>query len=419
MFLCAFMARLLFLLLMLSQMDSDMLLSQCPDAFYYLQSATAIREGWNFSTDAIDIFGPGYPTFLALLQLLTDSNAILMMLAQIILSSCGSVLLFHFAEALTGDKRVALIAGLLNALSLTSISLANIPLSETLSFVMVLLGLLLFLKANETGQKRLYLGTAFALAVAALVRSANQFLFFLLPLLAWLLYPDKNKRRRRITWSLVTCAATVILMSLWAQQFYRKHHVGGLAMSQLGGLSQMVCLTHIRIEHTTGYWARAWSDSLIREREKVVQDKSRATSDFTSEYLNRYLRENPRELLLAYLSSVENNVHNESGLQELQLPKWAGAFNAAWAFIFKYKLNYRVTVMAAIGCLMLLYQRKYRLLVALLLIYGYFAALAGFSMWQTSRIFYPGEIAWAVLMAVPLAALYEWVSRLFERLSHR
>lgn len=414
-FFCALFLRLLFLALMLMQMKSSAILQLCSDADVYYNTATVIRTTWDFSTPGTTLFGPGYAFFLALGQWLTFGNTVLLMVVHGILSSVGSALVYVWAFTLTQNRRVAVAAGMLNALSFTSISLANILLSETLFFVLTLAGLLFFLRANASGKKRFYLLAAFTLAAAAYVRVMGQFLFILLPFLAWLLFPDRAKRRMRMVWTLLTCTLIVVLMGLWAQQLYRKHQICGMALSAPGGLAHVVRVTYVALERTTGTQARAWSDSLVRARDSVLHNYPQAFNEVTMEYLKKYMREHPGTLFSAYLRNISENVHNEYGLQDVQLPEWAHSFDTFWSFITRKKLNYRVTFFAALGSLILLRRREYRLLTALLLIYGYFAALSGCSMWQTSRIFYPGEIAWSILVAIPFIALFDSLRTRFTR----
>ena len=414
-FVCALLLRLGFLAIMLSQMDSSAVLQLCSDADVYYRTGAIIRETWDFSTPGTTLFGPGYPFFLALAQWLTGGSTVLLMVLHAILSSLGSALIYVWANNLVGNKSVALAAGLLNAFSFTSISLANILLSETLFFVLTLVGFIVFLRAHATGKKSLYVVAGFGLAAAAYVRVMGEFLFVLLPFLTWLFLSDRSGRLKRIAWTLVTAAVMIVLMGLWAQQFYRKHGVCTMALSGPGGLGHVVRVTYAAVEHTTGTRARAWTDSLVAARDSILHDYPRAFNEVTMECLSRYLKEHPGRLTYAYLRNISENMHNEYGLQDVQFPKWAPGFNKTWSFLTEKKLNYRVTLLAVIGCAFLLIERRYRLLLALLMVYGYFAAMAGCSMWQTSRIFYPGEIAWTILVAFPLVRLFNFFRGKFSR----
>ena len=110
-FITALVVRLLFFVLMLFQINPGDLSTIFPDAIDYSDSALAIGNEFQFQTEGVLLFGPGYPLFLAFLGSLLHLPPVGIIVVQILLSSLGSVLLAKLAYALIDNLRIALVAG--------------------------------------------------------------------------------------------------------------------------------------------------------------------------------------------------------------------------------------------------------------------------------------------------------------------
>lgn len=402
--------RLLLFGLMVEQVAPDRLLEFTRDVKQYTTSANAIREQFDFDTEGVVLFGPGYPTFLALLGFVLSPHPYLLILVQILISAVGSVLVAMFAFELTPEREISFVAGLLNSLSLTSITLANILLSETAFFALMALGFFLFIRGLKKEKVVYFLLTALVLSMAALIRSVGQFLFLILLVIAVVYaWPAGGLRTfaRKLTWPLVTAGLIVTVVAAWTVRNERLYGFSQVAFAAPTGIAKLVSLTRADIDGSSYEEA---SLTFAKEVERLQADSMsyyRAFAIHTRNCMHRLVREHPESVAKIFFGNVINEINNEWGLQYKLLPRWSDPLRGMTSWIYKKGLNYRVSLLAAIGVIILLRQKKYRLLIVLLSIYSYFALLAGFTHWQSSRIFYPGQLAWAILIAYPLFSLYK------------
>jgi len=411
-FVAALFVRLLFFGLMVEQVAPDQLLEFTPDVKQYTTSADAIRKQFDFNTEGVVTFGLGYPTFLALLGFVLSPHPYFLILIQIFLSALGSVLVARFAFELTEDKKIAFIAGLLNAASLISIVLANMLLSETVFFTLMALGFLLFIRGLKTEKTVYFLMTALMLSAAALIRSMAQFFFLLLLVMAimyaWPAFRENPKTFvRKLIWPLVTAVLMVSILAAWTIRNDRLYGFRHLALSAPGGMAHLVRLTRAELE---GSRSEEASLTFSREVERLQADSMsyyRAFTIHTQNCMRRLIREHPGIVAKVFLGNAFEQIHNEWGEHYYLLPRWSEQLKGMTGWTNKKGLNYRVSLLSAIGLIMLLRQKKYRLLMVLVLIYSYFALPTGFIHRQSCRIFYPGELAWTILIAYPLLFLYQ------------
>ncbi|MFQ6008650.1 MAG: hypothetical protein ACE5K8_06830 [Candidatus Zixiibacteriota bacterium] len=415
-FLTALIPRLIFFLLMVNQVPSERLVRFPPDVEQYVASANAIREEFDFDTEGVVIFGPGYPTFLALLGFLLMPNPYSLLLFQIFFSSLGTVLVAAFAFELTENVRISLIAGLLNACSLTPIVLANMLLSETVFFTLMTFGFLLFLKALKTGKAFYFLLTSLLLAAAALTRSAGQFLFLVLltsaVAYAWP-YRQRNPKAffKKLAWPLITAGLIISVLTAWAFRNERLYGFRQVALAGPIGISKLAILVQAELDNVAYEQA---SLAFTNEVNRLVSDTENYNEVFCSFAQNRlgYLvRKHPVTVLKVFTANVFDKIVDEWGEQYYLLPRWNSELKRITSWVYKKGLHYRVTLLSLIGAIILLTQKKYQIITVLVAIYVYFALLSGFTLQQSNRIFYPAQLAWTVLTAHPLLFLYERLLR--------
>ncbi len=410
-FAVALVVRLLFFGLIVEQIGPDSLLEFTPDVKQYTTSADAIRGQFDFDTEGVVTFGPGYPAFLALLGFALSPHPYVLILLQIILSALGSVFVAMFAFELAEDTKIALIAGLLNALSITSIVLASVLLSETVFFSLMALGFLFFVKGLKTEKTAYFLLTTFTLSLAALVRSVGQILFLLLLVMAvtyaWPAFREGPKSFvRKLIRPLVTVGLIIAVLAAWAVRNERLYGFNQIALAPYGGMAQLVRLA--RAEMNGSSYEEA-SHTLADELEGLQADSMSHYGTFaahTSNCVRRLVREHPEIVARVFWGNVFDQVHHEWGEHYPLLPRWREQLKSITGWINKKGLNYRVSLLSVIGVIMLLKQKKFRLVIILAVIYSYFALPSGFTHRQSCRIFYPGEVAWTILVAYPLLFLY-------------
>ncbi|UCG60397.1 MAG: glycosyltransferase family 39 protein [Candidatus Zixiibacteriota bacterium] len=419
-FVCALMCRLLLFFMMVADVDTEIINNASPDVTAYVESADAIASELDFSTDPVYIFGPGYPSFLALMKILFGTCSHLIVLVQILLSCVGSVLLAKLAFKLTGDLRISFIAGMLNALSVTSISLANTLLSETVFFVLVLAGFLWFIKGLERDRVCYSLLAGLCLAVAALTRSMGQLLFVILILMSILLYPVPGMRWTRLLIRRLKhlLPAIIIMVAIMGSWVIRTSHVYGVSL--LSGaapeaVAKIGLLARSDLENVE-FWDLV---AEVRAEVKAAELENGKGELVWIKYADEtweLARDHPFTIAKVYLRKVVGSVNTDWPLIYYgDLTGWMDLAAQVNSTLRGMGLNIRASVLAIIGLVMLFRRKRYSIVIVLVGLYAYFALAAGFSVGQGMRYFYPGQIAWTIMAAFPLLWLFDWVKRLIHR----
>jgi hypothetical protein len=419
-FVTALVIRLAYLLAMAGQIDLGNIIAISPDTNLYIESATAISDRFDFTTKGVLVFGPGWPLFLAVPVFFFGQHSLVLILVQILLSSFGAWLTAQLAYQLIHNKPVAIIAGLFNAISLTSITLGVALLSDTLFFVLVLAGLSLFLRSMETGHRSLSVWAGLAFSWAALTRGVGMFLFIMLILIAITYRNHRNgapfvSRKTKIRNALLSIMIIVFCVTAWGVRNYAVYGLSHISFSGPRGFSKLICLT------------RSQSDG-IEYDECLSEFAAQAASDAESEndfyrHYNRHVQssfiklafDHPMQMGKALVKNIIDNIHCESELQYLQLPEWRQGFSRLAQVIYSKGLDYRASLLALIGLILLIWRHKYRPALILAFIWIYFALFSGLTLWQGSRIFYPGQIAWGILASYTLVSLW---SRIIQWRQH-
>ncbi len=114
------------------------------------------------------------------------------------------------------------------------------------------------------------------------------------------------------------------------------------------------------------------------------------------------LREHPWPMAKRFVKSAMQNSTRGSELHVFQLPQFA----RTWDFlkpIIHEKTGVLILMLTLIGSALLIARPDHRAAgLILLLTYGYFCGISGFEFWQGSRVCFPAQMAWAILVAVVL-----------------
>lgn len=414
--LVAFLLRTGYLILMLNQVRLDYLLVNAPDTEAYVRMAKGFLGLCPPHDDAIMMFGIGYGAFLAGMFFICGIAAMPVLLVQICLSSCGCLLLYKLGKELTGSRAVGLVAGYLAATSFTSISQATFVLSDCLFFFLILLGTLLFLFGLKRCNRWYFIVSGFSIGGAILTRSIGQYWPLFLITLA-LVVPSPTSLRWRLAdrlalfrRALIAPLIAIIIMSAWMARNYAVYGIPMLAFTSAGGPANVARLALENIYHQD---SGEIMNSLMEDRQKETGDTTVSLTDRYPVYKKMawaVFRRYPRESLKVYLSLIWENLNATNQLYGAQLPitgPRAQAVIGWWE-----KIHYLNFWLSMAGLMLMLGQRHWRPLIFLGLTYGYFAAMIGFTRWQGSRLFYPGQIAWSIIIAFLIVTIAGWLGRL-------
>lgn len=406
-FLVATVLRLGYLGLLATQHTSAEVLTLFPDSARYANSASFIL-GWNDTGEAGLFFaGPGYDAYLALFFSLFGLSAWPVLISQAILSGLGCTLVVLIAkEAIPGCSYAPLLAGLLAALSLTSISLSSSILSESLFFVLQAASVVCLLRGIALNKWSWFLASGLLAGVAILVKPVAQLwpLAVVLVVLFMRRPVPSVPRRELLSKAVIGMALAVVVTLGWAARNGAVHGHWTVAGTGAGtardylAASTLVRMTGMSLSDTRAQWdALEPADNL-----RIVLETAR-----------RY----PVVFAEQYVLLVTRNVTARSVLQAQQLPMLGGLWGAEWFILLQTALGFLLPLLALAGLWIL--PRMSAPAVTLVAVWVYFALMSGVTFGQGSRIFYPAQMAWAVLVALAIENLAEAARRRLARGNRR
>ncbi len=421
-FLFAFILRLSYMMLMLGQLPLQDLMSLCPDSIRYTDLGERLLHFGIVDESTVLIFGPGYGVFLAAVFLVVGPSPIMVVLIQILLSSLSCLMIYRLGRELIGSKAVGYIAAMLSALSFTSVSLATILLSDTLFFFLFLWGNLAFILGSKNGQRPYFIFSGIFVGLAALTRTIGQFWPLLMIALIFVLCSRRPRQwksfagkvtYRRAFWA---PGIAMVIMLLWMGRNYVVHDTPMLAFTGAGGPANVAIMTVSEIEDVEpGEVIAGWQRKHMPEKsiaDMTYAERYRVYSAGTWDVLRKY----PGGMINTYRHLVWLNLHEMNELYRLQLPRQA---NEILSVIYRLRIqnvHYYCFWLSVAGLVALIVMRRWRAFLFLGLLYGYFAAMIGFTRWQGSRLFYPGQIAWSILIAALVVGIVTLICRYYERI---
>jgi 4-amino-4-deoxy-L-arabinose transferase-like glycosyltransferase len=398
-FAVALILRLLFLAAMLTQIGAEHIIDQYPDSIKYVKAADYLFGRSGTGQWELYIVGSGYPFFVGTGTTIFGNVYWPILVIQIILSSLSCVLVYLIAQQLTGNRVIAVIAGFLSALSLTSISLANSILSETLFFFLLTLSLCLFFKGLKENRWLMIASGGAVGGLTVLVRSAAM-LFPLIFIVLALIYPLAGPAVRRKQLVLKSVVAALIMIAIPASWGFRNLRIHDTFA--ISGTGVLAAKTYRHTQEFTTLRDSLYRASLSNfEAGTYRQDYAESRDLIISTF-----KKNPVLYIKKYLLTISDNVTATSGLHYIQLPQFAGFFETVDSEVNRGMNNPVALILALVGFVVLA-RKDLRIALLLLSIMAYFAALSGVTFGQGSRIFFPAQVAQSILMSASLLFLYD------------
>lgn len=419
-FLAALVARLWFFGGLLTRLGHEKLLIATNDVGQYHAAAKMISDNFDFSHRAVQIFGPGYPSFLAFMGGAFALDPVLLSLVQVTLGAFNSVLLALYAYRLTKNETLALVAGALNALSINSIGLSGILLSGTLFFALILSALYLLENGLDTRKYKWFVISGILFSLALLTRSVGQ----LFPLLVFLLvlvrfYPLRIKPFGefvgRLSGPLIMLLIPGAVALSWSTYNHFRYDFFEVAISTPHGLSKGVAL--IRSERLGIPYEvanRQLFDELYKQEAYLESGYNRALSTYTRTALIQEFLNYPFSSAWTLAGNAFENMTVDSG-KDLLGGRRAIGFKAFVIRLIEYPgMKYRTLALALIGLMIMIGRKQYKLATSLTLICAYFGATSAFTLDQGARIFYPAQIGWSMLVATTLTVGFQFAAQMYH-----
>ncbi len=393
----ALILRLLFLIYLGHGEVGGIAASLSPDSANYIHAADQIRNDFDLDTKGVIIFGPGYPAFLALAGDIFGSGAVALTIAQTFFGAGVSVLLVIFIFLLWRRPDVAIVGGVLNAISPSAIRLSGSILSETIFIFALLLGLILILKGLEKDNLTLFMASGFVLSYAAFCRGVMQYFPLLLVLYLVFERPNVGKMTRSVSKSVGLRPFVAIAILLFGIVGWTIHN------QQTYGFGYLSFAGPTTLYRTTAQInARAQGIS-YREGLDQMNQKLMARPDYKSEYYRAYYE----------------FVKNEFPKAVLNHPLTTAKLVAA-GLIRPIPFIKAIPILAiGVWGMLLIWRRKeYAGLFLLLALAAYFFAASRFILSQGYRADYPAEVFWTAFVARGVIDIFARIRERFMALKY-
>jgi hypothetical protein len=358
--------------------------------------------------------GPGYALILAGIQALFGQTHVFPILFSVVMGALAPVFVYLLGYYLTSLRTVALAAGLVSAVSLTSVALSCHILTDQPFFTFQAAALVCFVLGFRTGKVRWFAAAGAVAGYAAYIRPVGQmwpYLFFLIPLLL----PRQtmfNSRWDMLKRSWVTAAVMLVMVLGWSARNYVAHDQ--FTFGTNGILTVRSCLVaQVTAEHTEGMDVVKYRQ--IWEEEDGDRDLERfeGAAAKARERVIRAFEKYPGAMFSAYFRNVEANIKAANYYAQRQVPELQGFM--AWLNTALRKWLWTVLVgLTLAGVVLLWIDKKHLAAVLLGITYLYFTLILGASFWQGSRLHYPAEMAWGILVSYTVYRLCVIVSRLIR-----
>jgi len=396
----AFLFRAYFIHLFLLENTATEILTFFPDSTRYLEAAYYLL-GWETSEKAIMFSGPGYPLFLAINLALFGFTAWPILGIQIILSCCTAVFIVLITKSLFNNLEFGhYLAGILSAISLTSISLSGVVLTETL-FIFTFSALLYCLiRGLSTGMRVWFLISGILSGYCILTRPMFQ--YWPIFIIAWIIItPSKRfhgSKKRLFFHLLLFLSVSSIVISPWIIRNYSNHGVftlssGGVSTARyywtakaLSELTPNSTISSVRKE-LWGIENLTWRNQKSDVKEEIDSHK-KVIKDTFIQY--------PLLMIRAYVTSVRINILERNRMHVPQIQ----ALKPFWIKLVPYQTLWSkvVAISSIFGLFLVLRKRGFGLEFSVLTsTYLYFALMSGFAFHKGNRIIFPAHVSWMPL----------------------
>lgn len=416
--LLALILRLLFLWLGTRAQTLTEMSMWANDTRNYLSAASFWLSGDSAGAQALLLAGPGYSLVLALIQMLFAGSVLWPALLLNLLFGCAApVVVYYLAIELAGRRAVALGAGLITAASVTSLSVSTSILSDQPFFTLHALSLLWFVLGWKNNRTRWFVLAGITAGVATWIRVMGQawpVVFLFIATLSTVLdsSPSSWVRWRRSLW---TPAILLAFILAWSSYNYSRH--GLFTLTSNGARSAWLYLgARALAMNTPGLDPETARDQISAELEQVAgpEQSEVAMYRYSAERITELGREHPGWLVRAFAHNVKENLQESNYDLYRQLPQCRTALDV-FTRQARDHLNEWAFLGALLGTVLLMKARNHLAWITLGATLSVFTLITGFSFWQGSRLHYPAEMAWSILLSYFAVSTVEWVRKRLQR----
>jgi 4-amino-4-deoxy-L-arabinose transferase-like glycosyltransferase len=377
-----------------------------PDTNLYLLIADHILSWHEMGSYGLLRVGPGYGLILASIKLIFGTNLIWPILFSVLMGGLAPIFVYLLAHKLFESKTTALIAGVISAVSLTSISASAHILTDQTFFTFHAASLVCFVHAYKTGKIKWFVIAGIVAGIAAYVRPIGMLWPFVFIFWA-LVIPLGQYFRDRVTLvKQAGLAGLVMLLMIWGWSARNYVIHDEFVYCTNGMLTVRSCLIAQTAQDTWGE-----GKSIGDYRDIWEAEDGDRTPEFTKAYdraearvLNE-IRNQPGVVLDKYMYNLLDNMVAPNYYAERQISQISGLVRILNSAINKW-LGILLIILTAVGLLMM-YRRGLVFQFWILgSTYCAFSIFLGASFWQGSRLHYPAEMAWSIVLAYLLVQTF-------------
>jgi len=398
-FVMAVSARLLYFKLASDFLGFDQFSLYAIDSHLYLLIGDHILSWHEMGAYGLLRVGPGYGMILAATKFLFGANLIWPIMLNILLGGLAAVFVYILAYQLLNSRAVALIAGGFCALSLTSVSISCHILTDQPFFTFHIAALVCFVRGYQSGRISWYFLAGILAGYGAYIRPVGQIWPFIFIFLLFVLPLSRNYRTRLdfIKCAGVTGGIMLLMVLSWSARNYAIHDL--FIFGTNGVLTVRSCLVAQSA-------ARNWKEgkTIVDYRKEWEEEDGNRSENYQAAYpkakerIIREFKSNPIGILRLYFQNVKENMVANNYYAARQIPQIKGFMLQLNKAVRKW-LGVILIVMTLSG-LVIMFKRG-QLLSAWLLgtTYLSFSLILGVSFWQGSRLHYPAEMAWSIVVS--------------------
>lgn len=399
--LLALVVRVSYLFVGLTSLDLQTLAMVASDSTVYAQLADHFRLGSVVEDRLLLVAAPGYPILLTGFALVFGPGLWPPVLLNILLGALAPVAVYLLAASLLHHRPVARFAALVAALSFTGLSMSTSLLTDQPFYTLHAFGLLFFVWGMQSGRANWFVAAGVVSTLATVIRPLGQMWPWIYVLLAagWLLAERPTRPWRIFVQSLCAPALMLVLIVAWSAHNFQRHGLFTFTTNGVRASWAYLVATAVA-DHTPGgsfdSVRTAWSDQVHAPLDGSPPTEVIVHQRMKTQVLTQ-LREHPGWLLESYVSIVWQNTRASNHFAEAQVPAWAGLWKALRNLCHDW-FNPLLFCITVLGWMFLLKEKMWAAALVLGTTYAYFTMTAGFSFWQGSRLHFPAEMAWSILV---------------------
>ncbi|MBN2226865.1 MAG: glycosyltransferase family 39 protein [candidate division Zixibacteria bacterium] len=395
----ALVLRLVYLYLAVDHLGMDRFWHYANDTNFYWGIADHILVKRSFiGSYSLFLVGPGYGLIITAIRVLFGSDPLYTILFSVLMGTLAPMVIYLLAYHLLNNKTVAFIAGCISAISWTSISMSCHIMTDQPYFTIQATALLFYVLGFKFGRIKWFLFAGLLTGIAAYLRSMGMFWpVILLCVVLVMPVPRVFASRLAMIKRAAIPALIVLVMTVpWMVRNYVVHDVftfgsnGGMALcTRL--VAQMYAINEGK--HSILEYGDIWN-----QEEGYLTENMGPGYKKAMERVIRAAVEHPDWMISAIWKNIDENIRTYNYFVLRQMPYGVDVIETINRR-FCHWGGYVLLFLTIAGLIIMIIKGKHPAWLILGSAYFFYTIIVGVSFWQGSRLHYPAEMAWSIIVA--------------------